>query len=90
MSHSPEAIQAHSGESENGGVHRQEVQAEEEAATQFTKGPARRQAVVHDEWSGEKVEQISESKAQHLEVKRGGGGGRGDGGGGRRGVGKAG
>lgn len=91
MGHSPVAVQTHGGESKDGGVHGEEVEAQEEAAAKLPKGPAGRQAVVHDEGSGEKVEQISEGKAQHLEVKRGGGGGSGDGGGGRGGgVGQAG
>lgn len=91
MGHSPVAVQTHGGESEDGGVHGEEVQAQEETAARLTKGPAGRQAVVHDEGSGEKVEQIRKSKAEHLKVKRGGGGGRGDGGGGRGGgVGQAG
>lgn len=85
MSYSPVAVQAHGSECEDGGVHGEEVQAQEEAAAQLTKSPARCQAVVHNEGSSEKVEQISKSKTQHLEVKRGGGGRRGDGGGGRGG-----
>lgn len=90
MGHSPVAVQTHGGEGEDGGVHGEEVEAQEEAAAQLTEGPTGRQAVIHDEGSGEKIEQISQSKAQHLEVQRGGGGGRGDGGGGRGGVGEAG
>ena len=83
VSHSPVAVQAHGGECKDGGVHGEEVQAQEEAAARLTKGPARRQAVVHDEGGGEKVEQVGKCEAQHLEVKRGGGGRRrGDGGGG--------
>lgn len=70
MGHCPVAVQTHGGESEDGGVHGEEVQAQEEAAAQLTKGPARRQTVIHNEGSGEKVEQISKSKAQHLQVKR--------------------
>lgn len=89
MCHRPVAVQAHGGEGEDGGVHGEEVQAQEEAAARLPKGPAGRQTVIHDEGSGEKVEQISKSKAQHLEVKRRGGRGRGDGGGGRGGVGEA-
>lgn len=87
VSHSPVAVQTHGSESEDGGVHGEEVQAQEEAAPELTEGPAGRQAVVHDEGSGEKVEQVSKSKAQHLEVKRGGRGGRGGDGGGRGGGG---
>lgn len=91
MGHSPVAVQTHGGESEDGGVHGEEVQAQEEAAAQLTKGPVGRQTVIHNEGSGEKVEQISKSEAQHLQVKRGGRGGRGDGRGRRGGgVGKAG
>lgn len=87
VSHGPEAVQTHGSESEDGGVHSEEVQAQEEAAAELPKGPTGCQAVVHDEGSGEKVEQVSKGKAQYLEVKTGGGGGRGDGGGGRRGGG---
>lgn len=91
MGHSPVAVQTHGGESEDGGVHGEEVEAQEDAAARLAKGPAGRQAVVHDEGSGEKVEQVGESEAQHLEVKRGGRGGGGDGGGGwGGGVGEAG
>lgn len=56
MSHSPEAVQTHGGESEDRGMHGEEVQAQEEAAAEFTKGPTGCQAVVHNEGSGEKVE----------------------------------
>lgn len=90
MGHSPVAVQTHGGEREDGGVHGEEVQAQEEAAAGLSEGPARSQAVVHDEGSGEKVEQIRESQAEHLEVKRGGVGGSRGGGGGRGGVGEAG
>jgi len=75
MGHSPVAIQTHGSESEDGGVHGEEVQAQEETAAQLAKGPAGRQAVVHDEGSGKEVEQIRKSKADHLDVKRRRGGG---------------
>lgn len=81
MGHCSVAVQTHGSESKDGGVHGEEVQAEEEAAAQLAEGPARRQAVVHYEGSSEKVEEVGKSQAQHLEVK--GGGGRGGGGGGR-------
>lgn len=51
-------------------MHGEEVEAQEEAAAQLTEGPARCQAVIHNEGSSKQVEQISKSKAQHLEVKR--------------------
>lgn len=56
MSHSPETVQTHGSESEDGGMHGEEVQAQEEAAAQLTKGPTGRQAVVHNEGSGEEIE----------------------------------
>lgn len=92
MGHCTVAVQTHGCEGEDGSVHREEVQAQEEAAAQFSKSPARRQAVVHNEGGGEKVEKVGESEAQHLEVERGGGeGGRRVGRGGRGGgVGEAG
>lgn len=91
MGHSPVAVQTHGSESEDGGMHGEEVQAQEEAAAHLTKGPARCQTVIHNEWRGKKVEEVGKCKAQHLQVKRGRGGGIGDGRRGRgRGVGKAG
>lgn len=71
-SHSPVAVQTHGGQSEDGGVHGEEVEAEKQTAAKLTEGPAGCQAVVDDEGSGEQVEQVSKSQAQHLEVKRGG------------------
>ena len=56
MGHSSVAVQTHGGEGEDGGVHGEEVEAQEEAAAQLTEGPTGRQAVVHDEGSGEKIE----------------------------------
>lgn len=79
--HGPVAVQAHGSQSEDGGVHGEQVQAEKEAAAQLPKGPARSQAVVHNEGGSEKVEEVGQSEAQHLEVKRGGGRGGGGGGG---------
>lgn len=90
MGHSSVTVQTHGGESKDGGVHGEEIQAQQEAAAQLTKGPAGCQAVIHDEGNSEKVEQISKCKAQHLEVKRGRGGGGGRRGGRGGGVGKAG
>lgn len=84
MGYGTVTVEAHGCEGEDGGVHGEEVQAQEEAAAQLPEGPSRRQTVVHDERGGEQVEQVGQSQAQHLEVKRGGGG-RGGGGGGRRG-----
>lgn len=70
MGHSPVAVHAHGGEGEDGGVHGEEVEAQKKAAAQLTEGPARCQTVIHNEGGSEQVEQISKSKAQHLEVKR--------------------
>ena len=84
MRHGSVAVQTHGCQGEDGGVHGQQVQAEEKAAAQLPESPAGRQAVVHDEGSGKQVEEVGQSQAQHLEVKGGGrGGGRGDGRGGR-------
>ena len=88
--HGPVAVQTHGRQGEDGGVHCQEVQAEEQAAAQLPKGPAGRKAVVHDEGRGEEVEEVGQSQAQYLEVEGGGrADGRGDGRG-RRGEGRGG
>lgn len=42
MGYSPVTVHAHGGEGKNGGMHGEEVQTQEEAATQLTEGPSGR------------------------------------------------
>lgn len=60
MGHGPVAVQAHGGEGEDGGVHGEQVQAQEEATAGLPERPVGRQAVVHDEGSREEVEEVSQ------------------------------